>query len=332
MERAPRDDVGISLGFWRRARGAVFLLSTFSSSLAFGPACADSDGANATTGDDANWEAQSVREEGASTHLWIVNNALRILGQHRDLAKADGAERLMTQEPCRASWQQGLFDADYRHEYNHGRFDLHPGSSDFEVVVAGANWKSHFFDPDTRLNWKGESDPTAYTETLRHLEAARTFVRDDARLGCYELGLSLHYLTDITHPMHAALYTALSRPVHLHTHMEEYAMEIQDAFPLADWAGPPSGSLEAFVFDAAVTSKAAWPGTFNVVADAYEAHPNEFMCGSLRVSSINVFRAQRIDRPSCWRADPLVREHVGESLRVAQELTAKFLALVGALD
>src|SRR4029079_7506731 len=139
--------------------------------------------------------------------------------------KAKSAHTLLTRKTCRAEWQQGLFDADFRHEFNHGSFDLQPGAAVSTIALSGANWKSHFFDPDTRANTKGERDPTAFTEALRHLQSARALIAKDEPAACYELGLSLHYLTDLTQPMHAANFTALDRPLGLHTDVEVFAME-----------------------------------------------------------------------------------------------------------
>src|SRR5262249_30468065 len=46
----------------------------------------------------------------------------------------------------------------------------------------------------------------------------------DLRLrGCYELGLALHYFTDITQPMHAANFAATDRPRLLHSNWEGWA-------------------------------------------------------------------------------------------------------------
>src|SRR6185503_3332441 len=49
--------------------------------------------------------------------------------------------------------------------------------------------------------------------------------------GCYELGLALHYMTDITQPMHAASFSGVSSPLWLHPYFEAYVPFVQNKFP-----------------------------------------------------------------------------------------------------
>lgn len=83
---------------------------------------------------------------------------------------------------------KGLKDADYLPVYNNT-----------------GSFKSHFFDPATKENYKGETDPTALTEGLKyyHLSLASAVVEKAG----YNLGLALHYFTDLTQPCHAANFT-----------------------------------------------------------------------------------------------------------------------------
>jgi hypothetical protein len=298
--------------------------------VAISTACGDADEPAVDT-DEASWEAASVHQEASSTHLWLVERALDILAKHPDHGRARAAIALLEDQGCKARWRQGLFDADYRHEYNDGSSDLAPGASLTAIVVSGATWKSHFYDPDTGANWKGERTPTGLTESMAHLERARALVRRDKGAACYELGLTLHYVTDLTHPMHAANFTNVDRPRRLHGHVEEWSMAVQDDFALDDWSGAPSGNIGPFVIAAARASKRQWGSMWEAIADAYEAAPDRFACGSLRAPWWNVLSAQQLDRPSCWQT-PAVKAHVGESLRRAQDLTAQTLALIGGLD
>jgi hypothetical protein len=281
--------------------------------------------------DEASWEAMSVHEESASTHLWLVERALDVLAKHPDDARACSAIALLDDEGCKGRWRQGLFDADYRHEYNDGSSDLEPGSSLAAIVFSGASWKSHFYDPDTGENWQGERTPTGLTESMAHLRMARALLRGDKPTACYELGLALHFVTDLTHPMHAANFTNVDRPRRLHGNVEAWSMEVQDGYALDDWSGAPSGGIEAFVIGAARASKRQWAPMWEAIADAYEAAPDRFVCGSLRAPWWDVLTAQQFDQPSCWQT-PAVKARVGESLRRAQDLTAQYLALIGGLD
>ena len=51
---------------------------------------------------------------------------------------------------------------------------------------------------------------------------------------CYDLGLALHYLTDITEPFHASSFDAFKIPTMLHAVFEEYVPTIQAKFPVGD--------------------------------------------------------------------------------------------------
>ena len=59
------------------------------------------------------WAAGSTTNEGKSTHLWIVNRAIAILGAHQELPRAARAYARLTSSACSARWRQGLDDADH---------------------------------------------------------------------------------------------------------------------------------------------------------------------------------------------------------------------------
>jgi phospholipase C len=110
---------------------------------------------------------------------------------------------------------QGIYDADHKAPYND------------PMLPSGLCpiWKSHFYDPDTQTNWLGQKTPTAVTRATSYYELAReAYCLGHARMAGYALGLALHYMGDLTQPMHAANFTWLSsRPCGYHTAFEEYA-------------------------------------------------------------------------------------------------------------
>src|SRR6478609_2261653 len=116
------------------------------------------------------WAVNSVTDEAGSTHLWIVDRATDVLGQHSEGTRA---RSWLLNATCKSRWQQGLYDADYRHEYNGGRFDLTPSSSTITIGLSGATWAPHFYDPDSGQNYKGQTSPTAKTEALAHAANAK---------------------------------------------------------------------------------------------------------------------------------------------------------------
>jgi phospholipase C len=257
----------------------------------------------ATAGDDAPapdktpyWAAGSTTDEGKSTHLWIVNRAIAILGKHQNLPAAARAYTRLTSAACSTRWRQGLDDADHKVTYNNWY-----------------TWRSHFFDPSTGTNYLGEHDPIAYTQALAHLATARSRIAaNDVYKGCYELGLSLHYATDILQPMHAANFAATDWPINLHSHLEDRAVDVQSAFTVTDWTTTPSGTVGTVLSNLAWTSHAQWPGTWNAVANAY----------ANRCDDIDSYYR---DHTECWSGDGAVDAVIGTALRGAQIGTAAFL-------
>lgn len=275
-----------------------------------------------TTG---SWETESVVDETHSTHLFIVERALDILQRHPETPGAARIRTWMSASRCLPEWQQGLFDADYKAEYNGGGYDLRVGARPIEIFFAGASWQTHFYDPDSGLNYRGNTD-TAYARTMQNVAPLMRLRRSAAseRDACYSLGLALHYFTDITQPMHTANYTALKLPLSLHTHLEAYAMDIHGNYVAKDWVRPPvaqpgSAGLQAFFIDVARASKREWAATKGVVADAY-ARSERSGCPR----SFPLF-----DRQACWEGDTEVDKAIGATLVRAQQSTAQFLALVG---
>jgi hypothetical protein len=58
---------------------------------------------------------------------------------------------------------------------------------------------------------------------------------DDTQFGdqrCYDLGIALHYLTDITEPFHASGFDVFKFPTMLHAVYEDYVPRIQARFPV----------------------------------------------------------------------------------------------------
>lgn len=152
---------------------------------------------------------------------------------------------------------QGLHDADYKEKYIDRPFPVGPGS-----------FRTHFYNPKSRRNYlekwwnpaifiikrrlaAREIGPipehlldhvTALTEGQRYFNLAvhhgRRVVRyganrsmeDMQKLG-YNLGLSLHFLTDLTQPMHADNFTAVDIWGTWFLNFHGYFEELVDKFP-----------------------------------------------------------------------------------------------------
>ncbi|HEY5952611.1 MAG TPA: hypothetical protein VIV40_44230 [Kofleriaceae bacterium] len=242
------------------------------------------------------WSSGSTTDEGKSTHLWIVDRAIAILGKYQTLPRAAHAYARLTSSACSTRWRQGLDDADHKVTYNNW-----------------FTWKSHFYDPSTGTNYLGEDHPVAYDEALGHLATARSrLAAADVYKGCYELGLALHYATDILQPMHAANYAATDWPVNLHSHVEDRAEAIQNSYAVLDWSGAPSGTVNVVLTDLAWSSNAQWPGTWDAIANAYAS----------RCDDIDGYF---LDHTECWSGDAAVDAIIGAALRNAETGTAAFL-------
>ena len=159
------------------------------------------------------WSAECLLDHKESTHLFIVEAALASLPLQNSATVQ--LYRFMPE------WASGLFDADHLNPY----YDC-------------ASFTSHFYDPNTGLNYCGDISPTAFTECVRfYEEAVRLWTSLPSRPNesLYNLGLALHYLTDLTQPMHAANFTAKSSPVKYHSEFEifitEYCVSIDPKSP-----------------------------------------------------------------------------------------------------
>jgi hypothetical protein len=199
------------------------------------------------------WDTESVYDEAQSTHLWLVNRAAELAQGQGSTGQAiyalvkPGVGRIggtFHDGLC-----QGLYDADFKPEYNNPK-------------LGQPTWASHFYDPDTHVNWLRQSEPTALTQGCAFFEQARDQYHEGhvAEAG-YSLGLSLHYLTDLTQPMHAANFTYLSSHPRFgyHTDFEGHVMEIQSTVtPPGSYVPSTLTQPDEFLIEAAETAKSKY--------------------------------------------------------------------------
>jgi phospholipase C len=199
------------------------------------------------------WQEETINpfETTRNPHLWLLFQAASLLEPegiagrkiHNLIQPQDG----VLNDDFRDALIQGLWDADNKASYN----DL--------VWGAVPTWKSHFYDPDTRTNWTGQTTPTALSEGWRYYhQSQRAFQRERWEDAGYALGLSLHYVTDLTQPMHAANFTWIhSQSFGYHTDFERYVkdtLHLIDA-PTAYVPLLPDTSLAALIHNIARYSK-----------------------------------------------------------------------------
>ncbi len=154
-----------------------------------------------------------------NTHLWIVNRAAELLKNEGEI----GSQVYGLVKPGAGEIGDAFHDNLCRGLYDPDR--KAPFIDSLLPFGWCPTWKSHFYDPDTQTNWLGQTGATAVTRaaTCYHL-AREAHQGHDRALSGYLLGLALHFMGDLTQPMHAANFTWFSsRPCGYHTAFEEYA-------------------------------------------------------------------------------------------------------------
>jgi phospholipase C len=235
------------------------------------------------------WQTRLEDNEAINTHLWLCNRALALLERSDDSAHRGMAIWLAN---YRRAWQRAVYEADYIDPYC---------NISWWGGYRGCKFFSHFYDPDTGLNWRGQRSPTALTEGARWWRTSLEEARDGNLFDAlYHLGISLHYLTDLTQPMHASNFTFLSSmPPGYHTSFEAFAAEVQPAIPL-----PESGW-----FDLAPPVAEAW---LTATARLAKRRMGRIWHPDVRAAW------HRLD-PDCWHGlvRPVLMESLAEGCRIA---------------
>jgi hypothetical protein len=199
--------------------------------------------------DGPEWANDNPYNESLSTHLWLVNRAAELAQKQGSIGQEIYGLVQPGQGQNGSSFHdnlcQALYDADYLPAYAN---PLVGSSSSLNT------YSSHFYNPYTSLNWLGQGQPTALTNGRQFFKAAVGYYKnnDMANAG-YNLGLALHYLTDMTQPMHATNFTFLnSLKLGYHTDFEGYCMEIQGTVsPPAQYTPSNLSSADDFIITAA---------------------------------------------------------------------------------
>ncbi len=151
-----------------------------------------------------------------NTHLWLLFRAASLLDCHSmkgqqvcSLVKPVEGE---LNDPLHDALCRGLWDADKSPRYNDPLVTLIP------------TWVSHFYDPDTGTNWRGDPFPNALGAGSHFYRLSlHAYRANNPKQAGYWLGLALHYLTNLTQPMHAANFTWISSHAFgYHTDFERY--------------------------------------------------------------------------------------------------------------
>ena len=172
--------------------------------------------------------------EEQSTHLWIVNRAAD-LAQYDPSGNGKAMNSLMdvgngdpyngkTGVPFHDGWCQGLYAPDFVSPW------CGPGKG------VAATYASHFYNPQTGRNWLGSKTWTAVAVGSKLFwESLQDYADGNLSEAGKKLGMSLHYLTDLTQPMHSSSFTYLSsnQPGY-HTAFEKLVLETQGQYAKPD--------------------------------------------------------------------------------------------------
>ncbi|MGI0531902.1 zinc dependent phospholipase C family protein [Bacillus pfraonensis] len=180
------------------------------------------------------WSAEHPHHPNESTHLWIARNAIQIMSRNQDKTVQGNELQFLNTPEYKELFERGLYDADYLDEFNDGG----TGTIGIDGLIRGG-WKSHFYDPDTRKNYKEEEEPTALSQGDKYFKlAGEYFKKGDQKQAFYYLGVATHYFTDATQPMHAANFTAVDMSaLKFHSAFENYVTTIQTQFEVKDDKG-----------------------------------------------------------------------------------------------
>jgi hypothetical protein len=194
------------------------------------------------------WSCDDPHNQDQSTHLFIVNNGIKLISGNADPAINKPTTLL---EQFRDRWEQGLYDADHINPY----YD-------------SSTFMSHFYDPDTQTNYAGLSYPTARQSGAKYFNLASDYYKNgDFYNAFYYLGVSLHYFTDATMPLHASNISNLDHHAPgYHSKLESYSESIQYQVTASDsglfnWI--PSGNPELWIHQAAAQAKSVMPQVWN---------------------------------------------------------------------
>jgi phospholipase C len=203
----------------------------------------------AVAGVAPRWDTEDPFDETKSTHLWIVNRAAQLAGGAvADLVQPGHGRMSGPGSDFHNQLCQGLYDADFVPPYND--------------KFVWPWWISHFYDPDTGLNYKGDEEPTALSRGVACATAAVDFMAaEDQGAAGYQLGLALHYLTDLTQPMHAANFSWFSSHPYpgFHSAFETYVLTVQAAVSTPSPYQPKMlPDLASYYRATAANSKSTW--------------------------------------------------------------------------
>ncbi|MBS1811932.1 MAG: hypothetical protein JST84_27470 [Acidobacteria bacterium] len=207
-------------------------------------------------------------KQGGNTHLWIVNRALDLLARSGDPAAVAFAAK-MNEPAVRTRWEDGLWDGDgpahVDYPENMGTHFYNPTGKDWNgnptSVTTYNIVKGSILPIVTGIGGALVTGPVSIVTAPAAGAVGGTVISDEIgkamfknKKSCangrecataqiakvkgglnatnaYDLGLALHYMTDLTQPMHTSSYDGFKIPNNLHPQYEYYAPFVQGNSP-----------------------------------------------------------------------------------------------------
>ncbi len=193
------------------------------------------------------FDTESVFDEAQSTHLWIVNRAAQLTGNQRIINLVQPGLQNQNSPAFPLNLCQGLYDADFLSPYNGPSLPGRP------------SYVRHFYDPDDGENYLWFSTNTALTVgEFFFFESLDAWTNDNLEAAGYNLGLALHFFTDMMQPMHSANFSWFSsQGLGYHTAFETFVMENQSnvTAPTQHTASNLPANPGAYIIAGAMNSK-----------------------------------------------------------------------------
>jgi hypothetical protein len=261
------------------------------------------------------FDTEDPYDETKSTHLWIVNRGALLAtgatgGMFRSLFKPDVNQTVPGGSPFHQGVCQGVYDADFNAFFNGPTIGPQP------------SYESHFYDPDTKLNWRDHADPTALSRGRQLFYSALAAYRaGKLEAAGYALGVSLHYLTDLGQPMHAANFSNVSFPWSWHGGFETIVLEWQSTCPMPSAQVPVNAKTipDDYFIQLARLAKAIFNQTFSFGFGGW-IHYNLGGVGNTE-HAYRVTTVRTILQPMLTNAIQAVAGYVSEWMRQAADVT-----------
>lgn len=274
-----------------------------------------------------------VKQSG-NTHLWVVDRALDLLGKSaQNGSPLRALVDAMNAPAVRLQWEQGLWDGDAPAYVD---ADGHQGTHFYNAALldrkgAFTPLRTYLGALDNKFACKNARECAA--TQLKYLAGFSLDQKhpQSGKLVAYHLGLALHYMTDVTQPMHSSGWSGLDIPTNGHPQWEYYVPYVQELFTTdsmswnprsLDWtnAGHNLNDPDLVLYRAALKS--------NAFAPRLSAALN--IDGGAGIVTIQGFNGIGPYTGYNFYNDSTVDALTGEILRDAYQSTAAYLAAVAS--